>query len=256
MQVTGKATGMLAPGSVHVWTIRVADGVEPCEWDLAVLDRIERDRALTFWPGPLRNKYVAIHAAVRRILAQYLSSSPDEVRIARSPLGKPFLEDSPLAFNIAHSGSFALCAVAASGETGVDIERRRHVEDVDRIVQKFFSAAEAAEYRRYDRSARLDVFFRLWTRKESLLKATGKGLRGQLDAVDVTAAICSGASVELRRAAGLAGTWALRSFTPSPGYVGALAYSGEVVSLDFFDWMLPFESRAASIPMTVASARM
>jgi 4'-phosphopantetheinyl transferase len=243
---------MLAPGSVHVWTIRVGDGSEPCEWDLAVLDRIERDRALTFWPGPLRNKYVAVHAAVRRILAQYLNLSPDAVRISRSTLGKPFVEGSGLAFNIAHSGSFALCAVAPGGAVGVDIERRRRVEDIDRIVQKFFSPAETAEFLRTDPSSRLDVFFRIWTRKEALLKATGQGLRPSVDSLDVSAAICAGNAVELTGQPALPGTWSLRSFTPSPGYVGALAANGKLASLDFFDWIPTYEPRAAQFALSMS----
>jgi 4'-phosphopantetheinyl transferase len=248
---------MLAPGSVHIWTIRVGDGSEPCEWDLSVLDRIERDRALTFWPGPLRNKYVAVHAAVRRILAQYLELTPDSVRIARSTIGKPFVEGCDLAFNIAHSGSFALCAVAPRGAVGVDIERRRHVEDIDRVVQKFFSAAETAEFRRNDPSARLEVFFRVWTRKEALLKATGQGLRPAMDSMDVSAATCAGSAAELSGHPGLPGTWSLRSFTPSPGYVGALACHGDLASLDFFDWIPAYEPRVPlALSMSQPSTRM
>jgi 4'-phosphopantetheinyl transferase len=141
-----------------------------------------------------------------------------------------------VAFNLSDSGAFALCAVAPSGHLGVDIEIRRRIEDADALVRRYFTIREIAEYLRADAPARLEAFFTLWTRKEALLKATGEGLRRPLDSVDAGNAIDLNAPVRLPDAAGVERCWSVRSFTPSPGYSGAVAYDGDLSGLEFFDW--------------------
>lgn len=85
--------------------------------------------------------------------------------------GKPYFEGSPLYFSLAHSGSYAVCAVAGS-DIGVDIETVR--EGSERLAERFFAPAE---YRAIAESAQPDrEFCRLWVLKESYIKATGSRL--------------------------------------------------------------------------------
>lgn len=82
--------------------------------------------------------------------------------------GKPYFESSPLCFSLAHSGPYAVCAVADS-DIGVDIEAPR--EGSDRMAARFFAADEhrlVADSPQPDRE-----FCRLWVLKESLIKACG-----------------------------------------------------------------------------------
>lgn len=98
-----------------------------------------------------------------------------EINFHYNSHGKPYLAgENKIFFNLSHSGELVVCAVS-SREIGCDVERM-----ADRsfdIAKRFFCPEE------YDRivsqpteKARQDMFYRLWTLKESLLKATGQGL--------------------------------------------------------------------------------
>ena len=56
----------------------------------------------------------------------------------------------------------------------------------DRIIQRFFSAAEQAEFLSMADVEQASAFLRGWTRKEAFIKALGLGLAYPLDGFDVS----------------------------------------------------------------------
>lgn len=99
-------------------------------------------------------------------------------RIRYGPYGKPYI-DGCAYFNLSHSGDFAVCAMS-DVPVGVDIERVGSVEE--EIAKLYFHRAETAYLSNQPTTAaRQDAFFRLWTLKESLMKATGLGFSLSLD---------------------------------------------------------------------------
>ena len=92
--------------------------------------------------------------------------------------GKPYI-DGGRCFSLAHSGTYAVCAVS-DNEVGVDIELPR--EDSLRLAKRFFTESE---YARIAASAESDeLFCEYWTVKESFIKATGKGLSTPLNSFE------------------------------------------------------------------------
>ena len=90
--------------------------------------------------------------------------------ILRDDMGKPYLEGSPVCFNVSHSGDYLALAVSEK-PIGVDIQEERNIKGG--MYQKVVQPQEAGligEDRQND-------FLRLWTLKESFVKAEGKGLR-------------------------------------------------------------------------------
>ncbi|MGN0106617.1 MAG: 4'-phosphopantetheinyl transferase family protein [Hominilimicola sp.] len=88
--------------------------------------------------------------------------------------GKPYIRDKNIYFNLSHSENTVMCAVSDM-EIGCDVEK---VTDIDlEIAKRFFHSAEYEMLvkARTDEEKR-DMFFRLWTLKESFLKATGLGM--------------------------------------------------------------------------------
>ncbi len=81
-------------------------------------------------------------------------------------------------FSLAHSGEYAACAVS-DFPVGVDIQQYKAVREG--IAKRFFQADEAALLKRAKGDAREELFFRLWTGKESYVKLTGEGLRKNLN---------------------------------------------------------------------------
>ncbi len=99
----------------------------------------------------------------------------DAPRFAFGENGKPFLENNgDLFFNLSHSGNTVMCAVS-SRPVGCDTEavRPRSLE----VARRFFAHAELSfiERGRTDEE-RLASFYRIWTLKESFVKATGYGM--------------------------------------------------------------------------------
>jgi 4'-phosphopantetheinyl transferase len=207
----------------------------------------ERERAARFVFPRDRNRFVAGRAFLRLLLAQYLATDPASLRFRYGPHGKPALADdrSGVAFNLAHSNSLAVCALARGGELGVDVERVRPIPDADGVARSFFSPRESAELASVPEPERHRAFFDGWTRKEAFLKALGDGLARPLDSFDVT--LKPGDPPRLLRTVGdpeEAGRFSLHSLEPEAGYVAAIAVRGHGWHVRLARWRW-IESRRA-----------
>lgn len=113
--------------------------------------------------------------------------------------GKPVLTGNAagIHFNLSHSKGFVLCSIAefstpaecgstadTHGRLGCDIEKKRPIEL--RIAKRFFYKSEY-EYimSQPGASAAQNAFFRLWTLKESFMKAVGLGFALPLNAFEI-----------------------------------------------------------------------
>jgi len=103
-----------------------------------------------------------------------------EVRIGYGPYGKPFLADYPdIHFSLSHSGTMVMAAFAPVC-AGCDVEKIAQANS--KIAERFFAPEEAAALRECrDEAAYMDLFYRIWTRKESYIKMTGEGMHLPLD---------------------------------------------------------------------------
>ena len=120
-------------------------------------------------------------AAARCLAAGALTAGVLRLRedaLRAGPYGKP--EAPGVFFSLSHSGGYALLAVSDS-DVGADLEQIRPAPE--RVAARVFTPDEQrwlADGEDY--SAR---FFTLWTLKESLLKACGRGLTLPLQSLDV-----------------------------------------------------------------------
>lgn len=155
------------------------------EWAaLACLDEGEVHRWSRFeYSGP-RRQFVLTRAALRAVLCTELACANDELAFGVSPPGKPFamVRDRPaeISFSVSHGGRHGLIAYAARGRLGVDIEDRTPARRLDILIEAALGDEERAEVTSARGSDRLHRFYKLWTMKEALLKADGRGI--QLDA--------------------------------------------------------------------------
>ncbi|UWG97078.1 4'-phosphopantetheinyl transferase superfamily protein [Dehalobacter sp. DCM] len=117
---------------------------------------------------------------LRNIVMQYgIPNNAIDIRLDKNR--KPFIPAlNGFYFNISHSNEWVICATGTR-PVGADIEWIRQV-DLD-TVKYVFSPEEYSTYLKLDESERPDYFFRLWTIKESYLKALGVGLNGDLKSI-------------------------------------------------------------------------
>lgn len=100
--------------------------------------------------------------------------SPEDIQIAYGAHGKPaLLGNHPLFFNLSHSGQRVLCALSHE-EVGCDVEQMRPVNL--KLAKRFFSPSEYEALCGLPQEEQQAAFLRLWTRKESFVKAVGTGL--------------------------------------------------------------------------------
>lgn len=160
-----------------------AAGAERTSW----LSAAERERADRFAFERDRSRYVCARASLRQVLGACLGVHPARVTLVQGPHGKPALAAAhrPLGFNLSHSGDRALVAVALGREVGVDLEQIRADIDLLGIARSYFTQGEARELASTPAPEQPAAFFRLWTAKESYLKARGEGLTTPLDGFEL-----------------------------------------------------------------------
>jgi len=130
-------------------------------------------------PAPHRH-FLASHTARRLLLAAWLQRPAASLRFETGQYGKPRLageEGRRFRFNVSHSDERLLIALSRKGRLGLDIEVLDREVDFLGIGRSVFTADEQAALAKATGEARRDVFFRFWTRKEALMKASGEGFQ-------------------------------------------------------------------------------
>ena len=163
-------------GEAHIWIVRIGNRAVPRPHDRDLLSLDERATADRFVFQADRARYVAAHTALRTLLGDRLGRDPRTLRFARTSRGKPHLIDSPVRFNLSHSGDYAVIGICGSAEIGVDTEQVRSSIDYRDISERYFSTVELAWLMDAPGDQQRERFYRLWVVKEAFLKATGEGL--------------------------------------------------------------------------------
>ncbi len=153
------------------------------DWQTAnrhYLSADENERAAKFKRGG--EDYINTRIFMRQVLAQYTHQEPHQLIFDRNPYGKPFLRHSNIQFNLSHSRQWALLAVGIDCDLGVDVESTSDRRSILNIAQHYFHPDEIADLDKItDEETQKNYFFRLWTLKESFVKALGTGLSTGLD---------------------------------------------------------------------------
>ncbi|MCX5011195.1 phosphopantetheinyl transferase-like protein [Streptomyces sp. NBC_00555] len=149
----------------------------------------ESRRAAEFTRASSTRRFLRARLAVRELLGERLAVPPAELRVARTPDGKPYLPDHPhLHISWSRSERLLLLAAADTGPIGVDIEWLRPMPAALDALATVYPALPV--------TAEPEVFLPAWTLLEAAVKATGLGLaRG---AKDVDLALGPGNTVSLR----------------------------------------------------------
>ena len=140
---TSEVRGTIAPDEAHLWAWALEPGAADLSADIEILDPQERERMQRFHFAPDRARYAVAHANLRRILGTYLNQPAASLRFRANGFGKPELAHgaawSALHFNLSHSQSIAVLAVANGLPLGVDVEDVKPIEP--EVADMHFSAS-------------------------------------------------------------------------------------------------------------------
>jgi 4'-phosphopantetheinyl transferase len=229
------------PGEIQVW--RFALAVDRAEVSVLyqLLSEHERAKADRLVRPQHRRREIVAHATLRRILASYLDADAAQLVFQREARGKPYLEPAPgarqLQFNLSHSQDHAMVAVCLGRRVGVDVEMVRREVPATRLARRFFDPGEADALETLPPAEQLPAFFRAWTRKEALLKATGEGIvrggglhRIAVDFADVPTPDWNAVQGDGND------RWKLASLPPIDGAAAAVAGEGSDWTLRCWRW--------------------
>lgn len=145
---------------------------------------LQRYRAFVFEKDRLA--FLASRALVRSVLSFYAPQPPEAWRFVLGANGKPRLDTvppcGPLHFNLSNTQGLVVCGISRHTERlGVDVESFARSGSLDDIAGNHFADTEVAALCAQPDADKLEAFLRLWTLKESFIKATGKGLSTPLN---------------------------------------------------------------------------
>ncbi|WP_213290394.1 4'-phosphopantetheinyl transferase superfamily protein [Bradyrhizobium sp. sGM-13] len=205
---------------LKIWTVNL----DCSSGDLSLLSTSERVRADRLKRPQDRDRSLRAHCALRHILALQLGCDPRHIEFDTTAAGKPMLARPAqgLQFNLSHSGRHGLIAAAKDRCVGVDIEVRRPITDPLGVTLQIATPREARLLKQLPTSQVLSSFFDLWTRKEAVLKALGRGLF--IDPREVEVGPEPGRSIVKFDER----TWTVESLAISSGVAAAAAIEGEL----------------------------
>jgi len=203
---TQKLAALPAPGCVHVWRFSGRSG---CEEPPSPPERAQHEKSRSHRAAAAS---AAASAGIRRVAEIYTGRNPGAV----DRTGKPFFQNMrDMHFNISHCDGMVLAAVSAA-PIGLDVERTGRRRDFEAIARRFFHAEEADEVARAGVRGE-EVFLRMWTAKEAMLKLSGRGISGGLNLARISSDGCGlldGKKVSLVRFSHGSHVGAVAAFSP------------------------------------------
>jgi len=120
--------------------------------------------------------------ALRELLGAYLQRPANEIALRRTTQGR--IEFAPAAaakvpaigFGVSHSHELMALAFARDVHPGIDIERLQPRPRAIELAQRFFPADESRALEALPRTQALHAFYLLWTAREAIVKAMGRGI--------------------------------------------------------------------------------
>jgi 4'-phosphopantetheinyl transferase len=221
----------LEPDQVDIWLAR-----DPQLRDAAALDGLSRclsadehARVARMHFSEDRHQQLVTRGMVRQVLSLYVPGvAPAGWNFERNRHGRPAITGvseaaRDLQFNLAHTPGLVALAVARDAEIGVDVERADKRAPLA-VARRYFSVAEVEAMEALPAEEQARRFRRLWTLKESYLKATGTGVAGGLGSMTFH---IEPEGVRFERAADAAASrWVFREFQVDGEFLLALAFRG------------------------------
>jgi len=136
----------------------------------------ELEHQETFTAERRQQEYLCGRALLRLMLEHWTGRPAKSHRLSKAESGKPVCIDGP-AVSITHSGGLVACAIADSGDIGIDLEAINPRRNIAKVARKFYSENEV----NWLETQAPDRFFMLWVLKEAYVKAMGRSIFGGIN---------------------------------------------------------------------------
>ncbi len=214
---------------VDTWRINISSNLSSLEAFTTLMSPDEADRANRYFYPKDKNRFIISRGALRIILSRYMNIPPTAVEFEIGENKKPHIKNNAtgLHFNLSHSGDWILLAVSNS-TVGADVEFINPDYGYQEVLADNFSTAEISYI---NRKSSLERFFMLWTRKESLTKATAKGLDEDLKLIPSL----DGDQLIPATVIASVNDWCVDTFKLSENYFASIARNSQAENTRFWD---------------------
>jgi 4'-phosphopantetheinyl transferase len=213
--------------AINIWKIPVFTDQALLDFLQETLHKDEIEKLSRFHQQKDQQRFITSHAALRFLLGKYLKLSPKKIQFVADQNKKPLLDEHDnLHFNISHSGDWILIAIS-NFSIGIDVEKIENDFSYQEILSLNFSKKEI-EFIKNSNQPRKN-FYLLWTRKESLMKATAKGIDDKLNSISAL----DGLNEINDRIIGSENAWNISSFELDENYIGSVAFNPLIKKINF-----------------------
>ncbi|SFW62699.1 4'-phosphopantetheinyl transferase family protein [Amycolatopsis australiensis] len=155
---------------------------------LRLLDDVEHGRFEAYRQDADKRRFLTGRVLAKMVAAERLGVPAEAVKFDATcedcgkPHGRPRIPGQDLTLSISHSGELIGVAATPSVPVGLDVETATRRTD-DGLIEYALSPAETAHLTGLTAEEKAAAFFVYWTRKEAVMKATGRGLRIPLKSI-------------------------------------------------------------------------
>ena len=218
---------LLSDEAIHVFLYQIS--LFNCAEMILHLSDDEQSRAAKLKIQQKKDQFIITRSLLRVLLARSLEKEPQEIMFSYEEHGKPAIKDKinnkSIEFNISHSGDYALIAMTLENKVGVDIEEINSSIDYQSLSKRFFSDKEKNELQSLENDRQCDAFYCIWARKESFIKATGKGVSFGLDRFSVSLEESNDSGMEILTSVPIKNDWFVYDLLDMDNYKTALTTS-------------------------------
>lgn len=142
------------------------------------LNDVELNRAKRFHFEKDRNRFIICRVLLKFVLAKQTGHDINAIKIEIDSNKKPYLiSNKPIHFNLSHTEDMAIIALNNT-KVGIDIEYLNKDFDFKEVMTHVYSKFEIDTI--INSKNQRHTFYKYWTRKESVVKATGEGINDHL----------------------------------------------------------------------------
>jgi 4'-phosphopantetheinyl transferase len=213
---------------IDVWRINISANLSKLDYFTSLLNTAEIIRGDKYYQTKDKNRFIISRGALRHILGLYFQQSPATITFSLSINKKPFVENqSGLQFNISHSGDWIIIAIANTN-IGADVEFINQNFSYIDVLEDNFNIDEIKQIRG---NIPVETFFKFWTRKECILKTTGKGLDENLKLIPAADGMHFADSLIIDSITNLF----ISTFKLTETYVASVGNNASISNLNFWD---------------------
>ena len=217
-------------GNIDIWKVYVPNVIGRADEYMSFLSSDELHKSQTFINDIDRNSYIVKRIYLRKVLSGYLKIPPSNVVFEYSEHNKPYLSISDhIEFNISKVDDYLIIGIANRWSLGVDIKVMDEKVDLYHMIYRTMSKEEISSILNNDFPR--EVFYRMWTRKNALLKGLGVGRSESMREISC----CEGLNLVPLEILSFTTAWVVRSFIMENKYSVSFAHDAAIRVVRFYE---------------------